>query len=139
MLKNPLCGSLFLPAGWKRDHTLLAYQQILAWSEVECNALSWDFTNQNKLSTKLNFFQYFHSNVHFARRFLRKFIVHQAFIWYIILFWEIFQSKVISIFEQKSFSLFCLCYGSKSKINVSWKYFYIKFDKSNVKSIMLDF
>ena len=58
------------------DHHLnlsrLAKEQILAWSEVECNALSWDFTNQNKLSTKLNFFQYFHSNVHFARRFFEE-------------------------------------------------------------------
>ena len=115
------------------------FKQILVWSEVECNALSWDFTKQNKLITKLNFFQYFHSNVHFAWSFLRIFIVLQEFIWYIILFWDIFQTKVISIFEKKSFSSFCLCYGSKSKINLPWKYFYKKVDKWNMKSITLDY
>ena len=119
-------------------HSDYTWNQILAWSEVECNALSWDFTKQNKLITKLNFFQYFHSNVHFAWSFLRIFIVLQEFIWYIILFWDIFQSKVIFIFDKKSFSSFCSCYGSKSKINLSWKYYYKKFDKSNMKSITLN-
>ena len=69
--------------------------QILASSKTECNALSWDFTKQNKLNTKLNFFQYFHSNVHYSWSFLRKFVVLQEFIWYVILFWVISLSKVI--------------------------------------------